>query len=112
MLKDGRTVIGGEAMDLEQLQAKLTEVHEQKPSTMVVVQADRLVPHWRVVEVMDLAATIGLRRLAMRVYDLGFDTIVWGFRYFLLGAVIVFPIWLIMRVLKAGRRDTAQRPPG
>jgi hypothetical protein len=54
----------------------------------------------------------GLRRLAMRIYDLGFDTVVWGFRYFLLGAVVVIPIWLILRVMKFGRRDISERPPG
>jgi Domain of unknown function (DUF6460) len=54
----------------------------------------------------------GLRRLAMRIYDLGFDTVVWGFRYFLLGAVIVFPIWLILLVVRFGRRDVSERPPG
>lgn len=47
----------------------------------------------------------GFRRLFERVWDAGFDTIVWAWRYFLLGAVIVFPIWLIMRILRAGRRS-------
>ena len=46
----------------------------------------------------------GLRDLAWRIYMLGFDSIEWIFRYFLLGAVIVFPIWLIVRLLKVGRR--------
>jgi biopolymer transport protein ExbD len=32
---------------------------------MVVVQADRTVEHHRVVHAMDLAATIGLKRLAI-----------------------------------------------
>jgi hypothetical protein len=45
-----------------------------------------------------------LRRLAERIYDMGFAAIEKAFRYFLLGAVIVFPVWLVMRVLKiAGR---------
>ena len=39
-------------------------------------------------------------RLLERIYNMGFDAIEWAFRYFLLGAVIVFPIWLISRVLK------------
>ena len=38
------------------------------------------------------------------IYDTGFDTFVWLWRYFLLGAVIVFPLWLLMRVLRLGRR--------
>jgi hypothetical protein len=46
----------------------------------------------------------GLRDLFWRIYMLGFDSIEWIFRYFLLGAVIVVPIWLIVRLLKLGRR--------
>jgi hypothetical protein len=47
----------------------------------------------------------GLQRLARRIYEMGFDSVEWIFRYFLLGAVVVVPIWLIMRLLKAGRRS-------
>jgi len=47
----------------------------------------------------------GFRDLATRIYSMGFGTIEWVFRYFLLGAVIVFPVWLIMRLLRVGRRD-------
>ena len=42
----------------------------------------------------------GLMRLFGRIYDLGFDAFEWVMRYFLLGAVIVIPIWLIARVWK------------
>ena len=45
-----------------------------------------------------------LRRLVHRIYDMVFAAIEKAFRYFLLGAVIVFPVWLVMRLLKmAGR---------
>ena len=45
-----------------------------------------------------------ITRLVERIYDLGFVAIEKAFRYFLLGAVIVFPIWLVVRLLKfAGR---------
>jgi Na+/H+-dicarboxylate symporter len=47
----------------------------------------------------------GLRDLALRVYSMGFGTIEWVFRYFLLGAVIVFPVWLLMRLLRVRRGD-------
>jgi len=47
----------------------------------------------------------GLRDLALRIYSMGFGTIEWVFRYFLLGAVIVFPVWLLMRLLRVGRRE-------
>ncbi len=46
----------------------------------------------------------GLERLILRIYNMGFDTVEWVFRYFLLGAVVVVPIWLIMRFLRMGRR--------
>jgi hypothetical protein len=48
-----------------------------------------------------------LRRLAARIYDMGFAAIEKSFRYFLLGAVIVFPVWLIVRVFKLLGRGSA-----
>ena len=39
-----------------------------------------------------------IRLLFQRLYDLGFDAINWLWRYFLLGAVIVIPIWLLSRL--------------
>ncbi len=48
----------------------------------------------------------GLRALVLRVFNLGFDTVGIVWRYFLLGAVVVFPVWLVLRFLKAGRRGT------
>ena len=39
------------------------------------------------------------------IYYMGFDAIQWAVEYFLLGALIVFPIWLIMRLLKIGRNE-------
>jgi hypothetical protein len=47
----------------------------------------------------------GLRDLALRIYSMGFGTIEWVFRYFLLGAVIVFPVWPLMRLLRVRRGD-------
>ncbi len=41
-----------------------------------------------------------LQRLIQRLYDMGFEAVIRLFRYFLLGAVLVFPIWLIARVIK------------
>jgi hypothetical protein len=46
----------------------------------------------------------GLRDLFWRIYMLGFDSIEWIFRYILLGAAIVLPVWLIVRLFKLGRR--------
>jgi hypothetical protein len=35
------------------------------------------------------------------VWNMGFDAVVWVWRYFLLGAVLVIPIWLIVRLAKS-----------
>ena len=43
-----------------------------------------------------------IQLLFRRLWDLGFDAINWVWRYFLLGAVIVIPVWLLTRVF--GRR--------
>jgi len=47
-----------------------------------------------------------IRDLAARIYDMGFAAVEKGFRYFLLGAVIVFPVWVVMRVAKVFGRET------
>ena len=46
-----------------------------------------------------------IRLLFQRIWDLGFDAINGLWRYFLLGAVLVVPIWLLVRLARgtAGR---------
>jgi hypothetical protein len=48
-----------------------------------------------------------IRRLAARIYDMGFAAVERAFRYFLLGAVVVFPVWLFVRVFKMLGRENA-----
>jgi hypothetical protein len=36
---------------------------------------------------------------------MGFAAVEWAFRYFLLGAVMVFPVWLFMRLFKMLGRE-------
>lgn len=50
-----------------------------------------------------------IRRLAERIYDMGFAAVEKAFRYFLLGAVIVFPVWIVMRLLKSLGRGSSGR---
>jgi hypothetical protein len=45
-----------------------------------------------------------IERLILNIWDMGFDAIRWLWRYFLLGAVLVVPIWLIARLIKAPQR--------
>jgi hypothetical protein len=51
---------------------------------------------------LDIIASV--RRLFFAVWNLGFDAVNWVWRYFLLGAVIVIPIWIIIRLMNAPRR--------
>ena len=44
-----------------------------------------------------------IRRLFQSIWDFGFDAINWAWRYFLLGAVIVIPIWRLSRLFGAPR---------
>jgi Family of unknown function (DUF6460) len=44
-----------------------------------------------------------IRRMFDWIYNLGFDAVSWLWRYFLLGAVIVIPIWLLSRMFGAPR---------
>ncbi len=60
----------------------------------VVLQALGLDP-WDIVT--------SIRRLFRNIWEMGFDAIRWLWGYFLLGAVIVIPIWLLMRIFNAPR---------
>ncbi len=60
----------------------------------VILAAIGLDP-WNIIE--------SVRQLIERVWNMGFDAVRWLWRYFLLGAVIVVPIWLLVRLAKAPR---------
>ena len=42
-----------------------------------------------------------IRRMIQAIRDMGFDAVTTVWRYFLLGAVVVVPIWLIVRFMRA-----------
>jgi hypothetical protein len=44
-----------------------------------------------------------VRRLIVHIWDMGFDAVRWLWQYFLLGAVIVLPIWFLVRLAKVPR---------
>ena len=41
--------------------------------------------------------------LVRAIWNMGFDAVLWLWRYFLLGAVIVIPIWLLSRLFGTPR---------
>ena len=44
-----------------------------------------------------------LEQLVRKITNMSFDALNWAFRYFLLGAVIVFPVWFLVRLLSKPR---------
>jgi RsiW-degrading membrane proteinase PrsW (M82 family) len=51
-----------------------------------------------------------IERLFVSIWNLGFESVEWLVRYFLLGAVIVFPIWLLSRIFRVGARSPRREP--
>lgn len=45
-----------------------------------------------------------IEELIRSIFNLGFEAFEWLWRYLLLGAVIVVPIWLIMRLVQSRKR--------
>jgi len=50
---------------------------------------------WNIIE--------SVRLLVLHIWNMGFDAVRWLWQYFLLGAVIVVPIWLLVRLSRAPR---------
>jgi biopolymer transport protein ExbD len=65
LTKDGGLFLDKEPVTIEQLHGRFQAEKTQGTEITLVVRADKEVPHGRVVEVMDLARTEGLNRLAI-----------------------------------------------
>src|SRR5262245_35028024 len=50
---------------------------------------------WNIIE--------SLRRIVLHVWDVGFEALRWLWRYLLLGAVVVVPIWVIVRLMRVAK---------
>lgn len=44
-----------------------------------------------------------LNLIVRRLYDMGFGAVEWIFGYFLVGAMVVIPIWLLARLIGMGK---------
>ena len=44
-----------------------------------------------------------VRILLLRIWDMGFDAIRWLWRYLVLGAAIVVPVWAFLRLTRIAR---------
>ena len=62
---DGHTVVEGQSLNPEELAAKIASLAERDEDATVIVQADREVPHGKVVGVLDAAKSAGLKSVAI-----------------------------------------------
>ena len=65
LTKDGSIVYNDKTVDAEELTKKLQEVKDK--DSLVIIRADNDVPHGKVVQVMDIAKSEGLSKLAFAV---------------------------------------------
>ncbi|MBW1972694.1 MAG: biopolymer transporter ExbD [Deltaproteobacteria bacterium] len=63
--KDGKIYLNKKETDLKKLASKLKEMHITNRNGVVIIHADKMVSHGRVVEVMDIAKTAGFNKLAI-----------------------------------------------
>ena len=63
--KEGDVYYRDERVDLATLQAALHQSQQEQPGLRVVIKADKNALHGRVVDIMDLAKTMGIERLAI-----------------------------------------------
>jgi biopolymer transport protein ExbD len=69
VLADGRLVLAGDVVTVDELKKALADTQARNPATMVIIQADEGVPHGKVVEVMEMAKGAGLAQLAIGVRE-------------------------------------------
>ncbi|MCS6913372.1 MAG: biopolymer transporter ExbD [Myxococcales bacterium] len=62
---EGKMAVRGKVVSADELARLLGEAASRNPDTQVIVQADEVTHHGRVVAVMELARSAGLRRLAI-----------------------------------------------
>jgi len=69
--REGGLFLEREAVTIEQLQERFRQSMAQGGEVQLIIRADQEVPHGRVVEVMDLAKTAGIQRLAIATQPKG-----------------------------------------
>ncbi len=69
--REGGLFLEGEAVTLEQLQERFRQSLAQGAEIQLIIRADQEVSHGRVVQVMDMAKTAGINRLAIATQPQG-----------------------------------------
>jgi biopolymer transport protein ExbD len=75
ILKDGQIILEDKLFSLEELKKRIKEIHDEKPQTTVIVNADGDLRHRRVVEVIETASEVGFAHVSIATEnDEGQDT--------------------------------------
>lgn len=61
--RDGRLYLGNEAIERKDLEWKLKEAFAYREDKSLILKADKLVPYGIVIDVMDAARSVGLRKI-------------------------------------------------
>ena len=64
---DGRLNLNGSFVDESAISKKAAELFESNPDVQAVISADKDVPHGRVVGVMDIVKTSGVKKFAISI---------------------------------------------
>ena len=65
--REGEIQYEGHRISQDELMKKLQTIHQERPGSRVLIQADRKAYHGNVVKVMDVAKTIGFSRLGVAI---------------------------------------------
>jgi biopolymer transport protein ExbD len=65
LTRDERLYLNDDRIEIAQLGTRLRERLRDRADTMVIIRADKEVPHGQVVEVMDIAKNAGAGRLSI-----------------------------------------------
>ncbi len=65
IMADGTIYTEGKVVDAGALTERLTRLVKESPEVQVIIQADQGVQHGHVVQVMEIAKTVGVERLAI-----------------------------------------------
>lgn len=67
MSKDGRILLNGNVVTEAEISAKAVELVASQPEVQAIIAADTDVPHGRVVGVIDLVKTAGVKKFAISI---------------------------------------------
>lgn len=65
--REGKIQYEQSTLTPEELLARLKTVHKERPDARILIQADRMSYHGTVVKVMDIAKSVGFKRLGVAI---------------------------------------------